>query len=419
MSGILLTQSSTPVIGEVAVVLGWIMDKMFVLLDTLFGIQNIGLSIILFTIVIYTLMLPLTIRQQKFMKLTSVMQPEIKKIQDKYKGKKDNASMQKQQEEMKDVYAKYGTSQTGGCLQMLIQMPILFGLYQVIRNIPAYVPSVKEAYTDLVNGIMATDGYQGVMEALGSESPIAVDPEKYDYSQANTLVDVLYKFQTSTWETLHELFPELESVIDSTMLSIEHLNSFLGINIANSPMAIIKDNLNGDWSLVIVAGLIPILAALAQFASIKLSSSSQPVDKDNQIASSMNSVNTTMPIMSLVFCFTLPAGLGLYWIASAVVRIVQQILITKYFNRIPVEELVQKNQEKAAKKREKKGVSAQKLNEMAQTNAKKIEDSKSKLSDAEKKEKLEKAAQNKSNAKQGSLAARANMVKDYNENNKK
>ena len=86
------------------------------------------------------------------------MNPEIQKIQKKYANKKDQASMLKQQEELQIVYEKYGVSPTGGCLPMLIQMPILFALYPVISNIPNYVEGVKNVYMPVVNQIMATDG---------------------------------------------------------------------------------------------------------------------------------------------------------------------------------------------------------------------------------------------------------------------
>ena len=90
-------------------------------------------------------MLPMTINQQRTSKMSSVMNPEIQSIQKKYRNKKDQASMMKQQEEIQQVYDKYGTSMMGGCLPLLIQMPFLFALYPVIYNIEAYVPAIKTA----------------------------------------------------------------------------------------------------------------------------------------------------------------------------------------------------------------------------------------------------------------------------------
>ena len=144
----LLTQNSTFIIGPVAKILGLIMNAIFEFLN-LIKIPNIGLAIIIFTIVIYLLLLPLTIRQQKFSKLSAKMSPELQAIQNKYKDKKnDQAAMMAMNEEQRAVYAKYGVSPSGTCIQLLIQMPILFALYRVIYAIPAYVGSGLEFYEE-------------------------------------------------------------------------------------------------------------------------------------------------------------------------------------------------------------------------------------------------------------------------------
>ena len=93
-SMILATKSGTPIIGQIAVVMGWIMNAIYKVLDMV-GIQNLGLCIIIFSILIYLCMTPLQIKQQKFSKLSAIMQPEIQKIQKKYQGKKDQDSMRK------------------------------------------------------------------------------------------------------------------------------------------------------------------------------------------------------------------------------------------------------------------------------------------------------------------------------------
>ena len=109
------------------------------------GLANIGLCIIVFTFVVRMLMLPMTIKQQKFTKLNGVMTPEIQAIQKKYKDRRDQQSQFEQQEEIRAVYDKYGTSPTGGCLQLIIQLPILWAIYQVVRDIPKYVEPVANA----------------------------------------------------------------------------------------------------------------------------------------------------------------------------------------------------------------------------------------------------------------------------------
>lgn len=413
MIGILATQSSTPIIGEVARALGWLMNAIFVFLSNVFHIENIGLCIILFTFIIYMLMIPLTIKQQKFSKLSAKMNPEIQAVQKKYKGKQDQQSMMAMNEETKAIYAKYGTSPTGGCLQLIIQMPILFALYRVIYNIPAYVSSVKDTYTALVTGIMSTSGFQTVMEEIGKGKSIS--PDKYDYTSANTIIDVLYKFNTSDWTNLAEKFPNLATVITDTSVKMSHMNSFLGgTNISDAPIT----------NLFSIAILIPILAGLTQWINVKLMPQpQQPANaEDNPMANSMKTMNLMMPIMSAVMSFTLPIGLGLYWIAGAVIRCIQQIAINKHMDKVDLDDLVKKNLEKANKKRAKQGLPQ--ISASAKTNVKNIEtpikNNKIKT-DEEKNTEVKNTTEinNKGKIKQGSIRDKANMVKQFNEKNTK
>ena len=413
--GIVLTQSNTFIIGSIAKLLGFIMNGIFNALSYI-GIENIGLSIIIFTVIVYTLMIPMTIKQQKFSRMSAVMNPEIQKIQKKYKNKKDQASMMKMQEETKLVYEKYGTSPTGGCLGSLIQFPILFALWPVIQNIPAYVTSIKDAYMPLVNQIMATDGYQKIMEGIGKASPIMINPETYDYSKANTLVDVLYKFRPGTWDTLADKFPDLTNLIDSTKNSLTHLNTFLGINIAETPGSMFMTaTKNFSIGLIIVALAIPVLSGLSQWISAKLmqQATSTGNDDDNPMAAQMNTMMNVMPVFSVIMCFSMPAGLGIYWIASAVVRTIQQLIINKFLSKKSMDELIEENIKKAAKKREKKdAVSGKEINAMAHKNVKNIDEPKRKTTSSNNIDSY------KQNAKPGSLASKANMVSDFNKNKK-
>ena len=417
MEGLLLTQSSAPIVGQISWLLGHLMNGIFSVLSNVFHIENIGICIIIFTVIIYTLLLPLTYKQQKASRLTVVMNPELRRIQNKYKNKKDQASMMKMQEETKMVYEKYGTSMMGGCSMLLIQLPILWGLFYVIRSIPAYVQGIKDVYMPLVEQLLSTDGGQKAMEAIGKTSAIAMDPSRYDFSKANTMVDALYKFQESSWNTLADKLPDLESVIRSTQESLVHLNSFLGINIAETPMNLLMNSLKtGAIVTAILALSIPVISGLTQYISMKLMPTATPTDNESN---SMNATMKIMPLFSVVMCFTFPSGIGLYWIASAVVRMIQQLAVNKYLSKISLEELIEKNQKKAAKKREKKGTNAKKLSEMAQVNARRIEEPKPKMTEEEREKALERAAEQSKNAKSGSLAAKANLVKQYNENNHK
>ena len=407
-----------PIIKQIAWLLGQVMNGIYNVLSAI-GIENIGICIIIFTVIVYTFMIPLTIKQQKFSKMSAVMQPELQKIQKKYEGKKDQASMMKQQEEMQIVYDKYGTSMSSGCLPLLIQMPILFALYPVIQNIPNYVRGVRDVYMPVVEQIMATDGFQSIMEKIGEASPVLMSASAYDYSQANTLVNVLYKFQDATWGTLLEQMPGITEVAQSTMARVTDLNSFLGINIGEQPLTMLTQAFhNGSFTGMFLAIIIPVMAGLTQFISVKLQpQAASSGDKDNPMMNSMKTMTYTMPLISVVFGFTLPAGLGLYWAVSALVRCVQQLAVNKYLSKKTVEDIIAENQKKAAKKREKKGTSAKEINKMATTNARSVGTSAAKrsaITDSEREEKINKARQMSQNAKPGSLTAKANMVSRYN-----
>ena len=417
LAGAVVLTKTGGILGPIAGILGWIMDLLFRFTST-FGIENIGLCIILFTLVTKILMMPLTIKQQKSSKLMAVMQPEIKKIQKKSEGKNHQASMMKQQEEINLVYEKYGTSMTGGCLPMLIQMPILFALYPVIRDIPTYVKGVKDVYMPVTEAIMNTNGFQKIMETIGEVSPVLMNPKAYDYSQADTIVNVLYKFQDSTWNTLMEKMPSITDLAQQTMDKVTHLNSFLGINIGEQPLTQLTTALhNGSVVGIILAVLIPVLAGLTQFISVKLQPQPAGDDKDNPMASSMKTMTYTMPLISVVMGFTLPAGLGLYWAASAAVRCIQQLAINKYLSTKSLDEMIKENQEKAQKKREKHGAPAKEINKMATTSTRNVgtvTKGKSGISEAEREEKIQKAQQKAQNSKPGSLASKANLVSRYN-----
>ena len=445
MNYMLLTQNSTPIFKYVVKLLGVIMNLIFEFLDFI-GIPNIGLSIILFTIVIYLLLMPLTIKQQRFSKLSAKMNPEIQAIQAKYKGKQDNESMLAMNAETKQVYAKYGVSPSGSCVQLLIQMPILFALYRVIYSMPAYVTKLGNAFGVLADKIMSTDG--GV-EAVKNLSSAAAYAKNFDIAgnTRNAIIDVLNKTSTVDMNTLANQFgladltyqDKLILSTDSTRGLIDTYNNFLGLNIGNTPMDTIQSAFAaGNYLLLIGAISIPVLAAVTQWINYKLmpqASDNNPKDKKNQndtaeaMAQSMKTMNTIMPIMSAWFCLTLPAGMGLYWVIGAVVRSIQQIAINKHIDKMDIDAEIQKNIEKYNEKLKKQGIDPAKLNAAARTNTKKISNaasynnskpSKPAKTAEERAEEIRKSTEYyNQNAKPGSLAAKAGMVKQYNEKNNK
>ena len=425
MSEMLLTAYNGAILGPIAKFLGWIMNGMYILMEKV-GISNVGLSIILFTIVIYLLMFPLTYKQQKFSKLSQKMNPELQAIQKKYKDKKDPTSMQNYQTETQLVYEKYGVSPTGSCVQMLIQMPLLFALYRVFMNVPAYISSVKDVYSGLVSDIMATNGYQDTMTQLITDLNLRTVQVDFTATDATTLqnyiVDVLYKISSTGWDTLRDAFPSLTDSINSTYEVVSHVNNFIGLNISDTPMQIIKTGFSsGAYLMAIIAILIPVISYLTQVLNIKLMPTAAGGGDNDQMAQQMKMMNRTMPLFSLIMCFTVPVGLGIYWIASAVVRSIQQFFLNKHFDKINLEDIIAKNQEKAKKKREKMGLSENQISNAARMNTRQVTASQksSVKTTAEKELELEKANAVKASAKPGSMAAKANMVREFNERNNK
>ena len=431
MNFILMTQTGG-ILGPIAKLLGIIMDGIFRVIDWI-GIPNIGLAIILFTIVVNVLMLPLTVKQQKFSKLSAKMNPELQAIQAKYKNKKDNDSMMAQNQEIQAVYAKYGVSPSGSCVQLLIQMPILFALYRVIYAIPAYVGKVGDTFRVLAEKIINVDKGAFLQNPTGiaeeSINSITSTVSMYGKSMSgenlsNGIIDVLNRLSSSDLAIVADHY-ELNALTfgDKLILGSDGLintyNNFLGLNIGDSPMALIKAGIAaGTWGIVIGAILIPVLSAVTQWISVKLMPQQQPSSNDqaNSMANSMKTMNKIMPLMSAWFYFSLPAGMGLYWVAGSVIRSIQQVVINKNIDKMDFEELIKKNSAKSAKKLEKMKERQEMMNAYANMKTKNIP-STAPISSGKTGSDEEAVSRPVSQAKPGSMMAKANMVRDYNEKN--
>ena len=437
MSDILLTAYPGSILGPIAKLLGMLMDWIYSGISNITGgrVESVVLSIVIITIIIYMCLLPLTIKQQKFSKLSQKMQPEMQAIQAKYKNKKDQASMMAMQEETQLLYQKYGISPMGSCVQMLIQMPILFALYRVFYNIPAYLSGVKGSFTGLVDSIQQTSVYQDTLVSLMEKYNVVtssglnasnVASKLADASGdvdtlSNYIIDILYKLPSKGWDALLDgkFFDGIQSAVEKTHDALLHFNYFLGLNISDTPWYIIKSNFTDKpdkWLLfVILALLIPVLSYLTQMINIKLMP--QATNGNDQMASQMKMMNLMMPLMSLFFCFTVPVGLGIYWICSALVRGIQQFFVNRHIENLDLEAVMAKNEEKAKNKRKKMGLSEDYIKKAAQIKTKSIDSKANVSASADTEEKLAKAAEYKANAKAGSLASKANMVKEFNERN--
>ena len=422
MMSVFLTTYQGAILGPIARLLGYILQGLYSVLSVV-GIENTGICMILFTFIVNALMIPMQIKQQKFAKMSSVMNPELMAIQAKYKNKKDQESQQKMSLETQAVYQKYGVSPVSGCLPMLITLPILFALYRVIYNIPAYVPQVYDIYDGLAKVLQEA----GVtVSQLADKSYIsnptyvvtqAVKAAKADAGNINYYIDVLSQFNSSGWDVLIKNHPDLSEIITKTAHQAQNINYFLGLNIADTPK--IKS----------ISVIIPVLSIATQYISTKLSmagTQQQTANSDNPMGQSMQTMNTVMPFMTGFMCLMFPIGVGIYWIAGNVFRIFQQLCINFYFSKINMDDMIKENVEKAKKKYEKMGMDPSVLDKAAKTRTSNINTNvaqkqtstsnntakkNSSISDKARKSSTKDIKKSKnSNYKEGSIAAYANML---------
>ena len=410
---ILLT-TQTGFLKPIAWLLGQIFNGLFNLIyniaewftDKPYHVPIIGISVILFTIIVRLILLPMTIKQQKFSKLSGLMNPELQEIQAKYKDKRDQVSMMNMQAETKAVYEKYGTSPTGGCLTMLIQLPIMFALYRVIYKIPGYVTKIRELCGGIADKITGSgDDWATKLDAINGISVSASTGKA-------TLIDKIYNLSPEKWSEVQNAFSSVD--FGNAYDQIHGYNNLFGISLTQAP------GWRLSWALII-----PILAGLTQWLSVKLMENKNNVNVGSQndqqagMASSMKVMNTIMPILSAVFCVSFASCIGLYWIASSVVQIVVQLVINKKMNNKDVYEIVKENIEKANIKRAKKGLPPVKISNVTSKYVEQVHKMEARENRKEERDKeiKESTSYYNTSAKPGSLAAKANMVKMFNEKN--
>ena len=338
--------------------------------------------------------------------------------------------------ETQAVYAKYGVSPTGSCLQLFIQMPILFALYEVIYSIPSYVTKIGNAFSSVAGEIISSGKVSAFVESVKGASTYVTNVENVTES---TLINALNRVNYSDVEVFINSNFAGNATVAEGMSQIEKYNSFLvkGFSLANSPSSVVTSFFNSGnagkitVAMLIIAIAIPVLSAVTQWVNVMLMPKQETGngngDMTDTMASSMKTMNMIMPIMSAFFCYTLPAGLGLYWISGSLVRSVQQVVINKHIDKMDLDEVIAKNADKSAKKMEKLEKNQAKLQQYANMNTKnmggtvstknytaKTTDTKTANTDNKEVKKT-----SSTGAKPGSLMAKANLVKDYNERNNK
>lgn len=416
------------ILGPFAWVFGKILDFMYNILADGNGIANLGICIILFTVVVKIILLPMNINTSKTSKINNMIQPEIKKIQNKYKDRKDQASMVKQQEEMQAVYDKYGTSMTGGCLPALIQFPIIMGLYRVIQNIPAYVGKIKDVYTPIAQAIIDKQGNNAQQYLIDyvekneiTTASYAIDTfKKLETVAADNVIDVLSNMGVSDLTSLITDIGMKDALI-SNVDKINEIYSFaLGINISEAP------GYRLTWAL-----LIPLVSVVFNFLSIKVSMAKTEKSGNATADSMMKSMMITMPLMSLFIGISMPAGIGIYWAVGAFLSVVIQIGMNIYYDHVDMDKLIEKQIAKAEKKKAKRGGKKSFMQRMMDTSEeaqKELEkqqamrkNAAANLKNYVPSEKSQQVVDSKSTKKykEGSIGSKANIMMNYNNREEK
>lgn len=276
-------------------------------------VQNYGLAIILFTVLIKLVLIPLSVKSQKAMRKQQKIQPYLMELQKKYENDKE-----KLQTETMKLYKENNISMAGGCLPLLIQMPILFGLYSVIQKPLTYLMGVDFSVAENLAKVsdiaakMAAD-HADIIGKLASYSP-------------EQLVKTA-QIQLSTWCNI------VNGAGDPWVMNFK----FLGLDLSVVPKVSLSYIFSGQFMYIdrVLLILIPVIAIFTTWISMRQSQKMTQMPDNaeaNATAQSMNkSMNLMMPIMTGFFAFTLPSGLGLYWIISNVMQIIQQQLLNNYF----------------------------------------------------------------------------------------
>ena len=263
--------------------LGWVMRLIYNI------IQNYGLTIIVFTLLVKLILLPFAIKQQKSSAKMAVVQPQMLEIQKKYAK-----NQQKMNEELAALYAREGYNPTSGCLTLFIQFPIIMGLYNVIYRPLTHVLGIS---SELVT--KATD----IATAMG------VLPEKV-YSAEPFIITALQNDPSA--------FSDLGADVVSKIQSLDLM--FLGINLGDTPTMALNLLL-----------LIPIMSFASNMLMTVLSARNMDTS-GNPGAGGMKATLYMMPFLSAWICFSVPAGVGLYWTVSSLLSIVQMLVLNKVYN---------------------------------------------------------------------------------------
>ncbi|MDD2955538.1 MAG: membrane protein insertase YidC [Oscillospiraceae bacterium] len=297
--------------------LGWIMWFCYLV------IRNYGLALIAFTIITKALLLPFAVKQQKSTIKMAVFKPKLDALQKMYGNNKEKLN-----EEMMKLYEKEGYNPMSGCLPMLIQFPILFGLIDVV-------------YKPLTH----------ILHLSNTEITAATDVAKSMMTNANTFTAQLQavNFIQGGDPAMLEKFSALSAETIAKIQSVDF--NFLGINLLQFPTLKMQD---GQGFLPYFALLlIPILSGVTSLMLTLLQKHYNKATQPQQAGGMMNGMLYIMPLFSVYFAFLVPAAVGIYWLISNILMMVQAYFLNKKFNPEETARMV-KEAEEAEKERQRK-----------------------------------------------------------------
>lgn len=301
------------IVGPISKLLGIIINLVFGIVYSLTANHSLGLSIILFTIIVRLLLTPLNYKQQKSMYIMQKIQPEMKKIQDKYKGNKDPEVAKKMQMEISKLYAKHNYNPLGGCLPMFVQLPIFVALYFIMRNTYLFISQIGDLYTQIANQILQTPNYAEVLVPI--VTPLVPRGMTIDISQTSDLLKAINKFSPTDWANIQAGLPSLN--IASLLEQKTNIETFLGINLT--------ETVGFSFPKVLLALLSGGTTFLSSWIMGRKNRSEDPA-----IVMQQKVMNIIMPVMMTFFTISIPCGVAVYWIAGNIIQILQQMFLSKY-----------------------------------------------------------------------------------------
>lgn len=269
--------------------------------------NNYLLSLLLMTICVKLLLLPSSIKQQNSMVKTQRMQPKIRRIKEKYAG-----NQQKMNEAMNELYAKEGySSMTGGCLPMLIQLPVMMGVYSVNYKILSYVLRIEESVLNVIKDAGRTlEAYTKLVPESGNISNAEYRLESIIIEHFDTLVE-----SGKLSSVPAEVINEIQTFIDRFTI--------FGVNLSRTP------DVKMGWDLL---WLIPILTGLTSLAmGVYTYIRQKKTNPEMANNPSMGCMSLMTPAMSIYFSFLFPASVGVYIIISSALSFIQMVITNKIF----------------------------------------------------------------------------------------